>query len=170
MQSFNKGFLEVAAALAILLIGLVLGRFIGKFSLQAMKQLELNKHLQKTKIPAEEIISSLLKYLFYITSAILALHQLGLATKVLYSIFLVLIVLLLVFIILAIKDFIPNIISGTLLLRRKNLKKGDYIRVGNMEGKILDISLAEVKLKTKEDDILLIPTSVFQKRITKKYP
>ena len=48
MQSFNKGFLEVAAALAILLIGLVLGRFIGKFSLQAMKQLELNKHLQKT--------------------------------------------------------------------------------------------------------------------------
>ena len=167
---FNKTFLELAAALAILLLGLVLGRFLGKLVQRFFNQIEINKLLRQSniKVPVEELFGSLVKYLVYIVSVVLALHQLGLTTRVLYALILIFILLLFAFIILAIKDFIPNVVAGIFVLRREHFKIGDIIKIQNIEGKILDITITEIKLQTKNKDILIIPNSVLQKTIVRK--
>jgi len=135
-----------------------------------LRQVEIDKLLKKSKIniPLEELVNSIVKYAIYVIAAVLALHQLGLATRILYSIILILIIFLLAFIVLAIKDFIPNLIAGIIILRRKQLKKGDTIQIGNMSGKIVDITITEIKIKAENQDILFIPNAFFHKHIMRK--
>ena len=71
--------------------------------------------------------------------------------------------MLVLFIILSLKDLIPNIAAGFLLHHRKFINKGENITVKDIKGKIIDITLTEIKLETKNKDVVIIPNSVLIK-------
>jgi len=163
---------NLIGALVILLLGIVIGRFIGKLIKKVLKEVEINKILKEeagVKVPIEEVVSSLAKYLIYFIAVIFALDQIGLTTTVLNIILGVFLLIIVVFIILAFKDFIPNLISGLFIHQKRGLKDGDKINMDGINGIIEHISIIETRIKTKNGDIIFVPNSMLTKhKVIKK--
>src|SRR5690606_20301403 len=60
---------------------------------------------------------------------------------------------------LVFRDYITNVISGLLVMFSDQFTIGDTIRVGDHQGKIVDITLANILIKNEDDDIVLIPNN-----------
>lgn len=163
--------LNLIAAIVILLVGLVVGRFLGNLTRKVLHELELDRLLKEQtrfKIPLEQFLASLVKFIVYFIVVILALEQVGLQTAVLNIILVIILLILMVFIILSIKDFIPNLVAGLFLHQKRNIKAGERIEVKNIEGEVLNISLIETKIRTRNGDIVYIPNSVLTKHVVIK--
>src|SRR3989344_3955195 len=150
---------KLIVAIAIILIGLVFGRFIGNITKKLLRELEINRILKeqvKINIPLEEFLSASLKYIIYLVSIIIALSQIGLATTIFYILVILILVALLAFIILAVKDFVPNAVAGFIIYQKKKIKVNDIIQVNNIEGKVIELALLDTKIKVKSNDIVFI--------------
>ena len=58
---------------------------------------------------------------------------------------------------LAIQDTLSNLVSGFLLILEAPFKIGDWIKVGEIEGQVIEINWRAVRLKTRERDVFIIP-------------
>lgn len=157
--------IKLIAAIAVLLIGLIAARIISGIVKKVLFELELNRILKEqagVKIPVEEFISSITKYLIYFIAVIWALAELGLQTIILYIILAIFLVIIVSFIVLAFKDFIPNITAGFFIHQKNIIKKGDLIKVKDIEGRVMSISLVETTIKINGDTVY-IPNSVLTK-------
>lgn len=163
----QEGFLiKLIAAIVIILIGFIAARVLSKLTRKALHELETDKILKEqagVKIPLEEFFSSLIKYLTYFTAIIFALNQLGLTTIILQIILFVVLAILVGFIILAFKDFIPNITAGFFMHLKRTINERDTIKFKNIEGKVIHINLVETKIETKNKDIVYIPNAILTK-------
>ncbi len=65
------------------------------------------------------------------------------------------------------KDYISEIISGIIISFSSNeLSVGDYIKIGQHKGKIIDLNLTKIAFLDEDDDIIFIPnTKVFSSDI-----
>ena len=163
--------LNLIAAIVILLVGLVIGRFLGNLTRKVLHELELDKLLREQtrfKIPLEQFLGSLVKFIAYFIAIIFALDQLGLQTAILNIILAIIIMIIVIFMILAIKDFIPNLMAGLFLHQKRNIKPGERIEVNNVEGEVINITLTETKLRTRSGEIVYIPNSVLTKNVVIK--
>lgn len=61
---------------------------------------------------------------------------------------------------LTFKDYITNMINGLIIMFSDRLSLGDHIRVGDHEGKILDITLINMILQNEDNDMVIIPNSL----------
>jgi small-conductance mechanosensitive channel len=98
----------------------------------------------------------------------MALESVGLTPFVLNTISAVLIIIIAISVILAVKDFIPNFIGGYTFRRKRLFKKGEKIRIGEIEGKIKKINLIDTYIVTSKNDLIIIPNSLFIKSIVQK--
>ncbi len=158
--------IRLIAAVIILLIGFIIARILGNLTKKVLHELETNKILKEqagVKIQVEEFSNAIVRYIIYFIAIIMALNQLGLTTTILSIILIILLVILVGFIILAFKDFIPNIVSGFVIHQREKIKPGDKIRVKDIEGEVIHVNLVETKIKTKKNDIVFIPNSILTK-------
>src|SRR5690606_22472337 len=57
--------------------------------------------------------------------------------------------------------YITNMISGLLIMFSDQLTIGDRIKLGEHEGRVLDITLANMVLQSEDDDLVLIPNNLF---------
>lgn len=57
------------------------------------------------------------------------------------------------------RDYITNMISGLLIMFSDRFTVGDNIKIGEYEGRILDITLVNIEVKNEDDDIVLIPNN-----------
>lgn len=163
----NTALSRFAVALIILLIGLVLGKLLGKLISKLLKEFETDKIIKdavRIKIPLTEIISSIVTYFIYFVAVIMALDNLGIATQVLNVVSIGVIIIIVLFIFLGIKDFIPNALAGIFLHKKKFLNEGDTITIDGIEGKIIYLNLVETRIQTPAGDIIYIPNS----RLTKE--
>ncbi|MBI2667173.1 mechanosensitive ion channel [Candidatus Woesearchaeota archaeon] len=158
--------IRLIASVIILLIGFIIARLSSNLTKKILNELETNKILKEqagVKIQVEEFLSSVIKYIIYFIAIIIALNQLGLTTKVLYALLITILVILVGFIILAFKDFIPNVVAGFMIYQKDKVKPGDVIRVKDIEGKVIHVDLIETRIKTKKNDIVYIPNSILNK-------
>jgi small-conductance mechanosensitive channel len=58
------------------------------------------------------------------------------------------------------KEYITNIINGLIIMFSDQLSLGDQIKVGEFQGKILDITLVNVVLQNDDDDIVIVPNTM----------
>jgi len=58
------------------------------------------------------------------------------------------------------KDYISNMINGLIIMFSDRLSLGDHIKVGTLEGKILDITLINMILQNEDNDMVIIPNSI----------
>jgi len=61
---------------------------------------------------------------------------------------------------LTFKDYITNMINGLIIMFSDRLSLGDHIRVHDIEGKIIDITLINMILQNEDNDMVIIPNSV----------
>jgi small-conductance mechanosensitive channel len=57
------------------------------------------------------------------------------------------------------KDYIANVINGMILMFSNQLSIGDNVKIGDIKGKITDISLLHVRLLNDEDVLVYIPNN-----------
>jgi small-conductance mechanosensitive channel len=156
---------NITSALVVLLIGFVVGKLIGRIFTTLLHEFELNKILKSAGIkrPLEGMLGSLVSYLIYFVAIIMALNQLQIVSVVLYIILITVIVVLVISFLLSIKDFLPNFFAGLFIYRHGLIKEGDNIKILDTKGKVVQISLTETRLETKEKDIVFIPNSMLTK-------
>ncbi len=54
------------------------------------------------------------------------------------------------------KEYISPIIAGFHIALSKNLNIGDYVKIGELKGKIVDLKLTKLKLLSDDDDLIII--------------
>lgn len=162
---------RLVAAVIVLLIAFLIARFLRNLSARVLRELKTNKILKENfglRAPIEEIISQGIFYIVLLVGIIMALNQLGLSTAILYMILIVMLLVIISFIVLAFKDFIPNVFASFWIHQRKMIEKGDYIEVKDIAGKVVEINLTETKIETKDKEIVLFPNSLLLKEKIKK--
>ena len=158
--------IRLITAIVIIIIGFIIGRIVHKLIKKVLHELEVNRILREKaniKIKIEEIIASTIKYIIYFIAIIWALNQIGLTTTVLHTILAIILILLVVFIILAVKDFIPNIMAWFVINQKKRFQEGDKIKVKDIQRTIIKIDLLETKIRTKKHEIVFIPNTILTK-------
>jgi len=163
---YSQFFLKFTVAIVILLIGFIIGRIVYKILQKILHEVELNKNLKKAgiKIALEKIISNFAKYFIYFIAVIWALTEIGLTTTILNMISAVVLLLIIISLILAIKDFIPNAFAGFFIHRKKLFKEGDKITIHDVEGTVEKTNLIETEIKTTKGDTMYIPNSIIIKK------
>uniref|UniRef100_UPI0040487173 mechanosensitive ion channel family protein n=1 Tax=Roseivirga sp. TaxID=1964215 RepID=UPI0040487173 len=58
------------------------------------------------------------------------------------------------------KDYLVNMINGLILMFSNQLSLNDYIKVGELSGRILDITLLNIVLLSDEDEVVYIPNTL----------
>ncbi|RZK76286.1 MAG: mechanosensitive ion channel [Pedobacter sp.] len=58
------------------------------------------------------------------------------------------------------KEYINNMINGLIIMFSDRLSLGDHIKLGNNEGKILDITLINMILQNEDSDMVIVPNSI----------
>jgi len=166
MVEYSENIIKVVTALLILIFGLLIANILNNIIRKLLRDIEINKIIKeqlKINIKVEEIAASVIKYLIYTGTVIIALNKLGFSTRILQIILLVFILLALVFIALAFKDWIPNLVSGFYIIKNKKLLKGDDITINDIKGKVLQVNLIETKIETNNKEIIFIPNSSITK-------
>ena len=159
---YTKMLGRFVVAIVILLLGFIAGKFIGATLQRALKEIELNKIMRNAtgiNWSVEKLISNIVMYLIYIVVIIMALEAMQITSTVIYIILTLIVVAVITSFILAVKDYIPNMMAGFTIYRKQIVQLNDKIKVKNIEGKVTHISLTETIVKTKEGDIIFIPNA-----------
>ncbi|HLC58612.1 MAG TPA: mechanosensitive ion channel domain-containing protein [Candidatus Nanoarchaeia archaeon] len=167
---YQSLFINILGAFLIIILGLILGQIISNIIRRFIRGIGASKILEqqlKVKVKLDTYISTILKYTIYLIAIILALNQLGLSTKVLKILFIIILIFIIIFTILAFKDWLPNLLAGIYLIRTKKIKKGEIIKISEIEGRILEVNLLETKIETNNKEILFIPNSTITRKVVK---
>lgn len=118
----------------------------------------IRKHRFKSNIKDNFIlginrITSILNVVFF-GLAILSLSEVKLSDLV-FSVSIVAAAVALTF-----KDYVTNMINGLIIMFSDRLSLGDHIRMGDHEGKILDITLINMILQNEDSDMVIVPNSI----------
>lgn len=70
---------------------------------------------------------------------------------------------------LALQDTLSNLVSGFLLLFEAPLSIGDWVKIKDQEGEVIEINWRAVRLKTDERDIVVIPNGVLGQEVIYNY-
>ena len=162
MIEYSNILIRIVGAFLILIIGLIASNIISNILRKFLRGTGISKTLQeqlKLKLLIENYVSSIIKYLIYLITAILVLNELGVPTKILQLILVIFVIIITIFIIFAFKDWLPNIISGFYILKAGKIKVNDIIQVNGVKGKVLQINLLETKIETNNNELIFIPNS-----------
>lgn len=157
---------RVIVSIVILLIGFIIGNVVGKLLKRVLHEFELDNIWKKAtgvKFSIEDVFSTIIKYIIYFLTVVMALNQLGITTTVLYLISAGLIVILIISLFLGIKDFVPNVLAGLFIHQKRIIHVGDTIKVDSIKGRIVHMNLVETRIKTKEGDLIYLPNTLLTK-------
>ncbi|MBI4441087.1 mechanosensitive ion channel [Candidatus Woesearchaeota archaeon] len=162
---------QLLMAFAVLLIGGIIGKLVEKTVGRTLHELELNilfRRMLGTKVMLEELLSGAAKWLIYVMTLLIALKQLGIENIVLYTLLGSILLFCLIGLLLGLRDFIPNAVSGLLLYKRGTITEGDIIKVKDIEGRVKSITLVQTILETKNKDSIYIPNAALVREFWKK--
>jgi small-conductance mechanosensitive channel len=66
----------------------------------------------------------------------------------------------------ALRDAVSNVVAGVLVLLYRPVRRGERIKVGDFEGRIVDIDLRYTKLDCEDHTVLVPNQTLFQSPIT----
>jgi len=155
-MNLNDIVLRTVVFIIIILLGLVISKVISNLVRKLIKELELAKIFKKAdiKFNPNKFLPSLSKYIIYLLTLIIALNAVGITSIVLWIISIILILIIIFYVIVSVKDLIPNWYHGFKV--KKKYKVGDSIKYKNIKGKIIYMNLVELQIKTNKE-VVYIP-------------
>ncbi len=167
VQTAQSYFYTAAQAIAILLVGFIIGILLRKLTKRIAEELHINKWGFKLgwDVDFESGLSTLILIITYVITWRAFLDQLGITSLVMLIGGVAILFLLLLMVIVGIKDLIPNL-RGRVHLRK--LVRGQVLEVHPVEscsvlGKVLKVGWFETALQTKCGDILYMPNALLRK-------
>lgn len=147
---------KILLAIAIFIIGRFLARVLSNIISKAVLASSKDEMLQS-------FVKSISYFLFLLITVIAALSQLGINTSSLVA----LIGAAGLAIGLALQNSLQNFAAGVMILLFKPFKKGDFIEGGGKSGKVEQMGLLMLELRTGDNKTVLIPNGkVFSDSIT----
>ena len=130
-------FSLIIEGIVIVLIGFGIGILAKKFLLRILKELNLNKIMNKVGVryDLEEIVSSIVSYVIYLFTIVIFLDKLGIKSIVLYLLVGAILMLIILTFLVGLKDVIPNFVAWLILQKKEKIKEGRYVRVKNISGR-----------------------------------
>ena len=155
-MNLNDILTKLIVFIIIILLGLIISKVVGNLIKKLIKELELNKVFKKADINynPNKFLPMLSKYLILFFTLVIALKAVGMTKIVIYIIIIILILIIIAYILISIKDLIPNWYNGFKVKRK--YKVGDNIKYKNITGKIIHMNSVELQVKTKKE-IIYIP-------------
>jgi small-conductance mechanosensitive channel len=164
------GFLnEFTIALVVFLLGLVVGRLLGNLVRRLLLELEVNSIFRKTTGKTFDIARNsgrLVNFIVSFFGALIALTVLGLTGPLAKLAAAALLVLIAAGVLLGVKDYIPNLIAGFYIQKKKIFEEGDYVETEQVRGRVKKIYLTETEIDSK-GDIIFAPNSLFVRKTVK---
>ncbi|HLC51931.1 MAG TPA: mechanosensitive ion channel domain-containing protein [Candidatus Nanoarchaeia archaeon] len=156
---------SIVAGIGILLIGFALGMLAKKLIYRILKEIELNKIMNKVGVTydLEKWVSAIISYLIYLITIVFALNQLGITSIVLYIVVGGLMMLAILTLLVGLKDVIPNFVAWILLQRKGRVIEGHHINVREIAGQVEKFGFLETEIRTENGDLLYVPNSLFLK-------
>ena len=146
-----EGAAPVYHAVLVLLLGAALIRLLGLFFFRIV--------LGLLKIHPPSILEEILVVLVYFAWAMLQLHWAGVPLGEIITTSAIATAVLA----FAMQDTLGNILGGLALQWDHSLKVGDWIRVEDVEGKIIDIKWRAISLETRNWETVIIPNGMMMK-------
>ena len=171
--TFQGVLTTYVVALLIVLVGFIIGKLLGKLLQRLLAAFELDRFVRRKTgmmLGLETLLGNFVSYFIYFISIVIALDHVGLKQWVLNFISFAVIVLVALSLVLGIKDFIPNILAGFIIVRRRNIKRGDIVEFQATKGEVVYLSLLEIRLQTSSGDLIHVPNAVFIKQAMAKRP
>lgn len=161
---------NLTAAVLIMGFGIIVGNIFSILVKKVLQSFEVERLLKEHGVhfPVDDFIASLIKYTTYVVGLVWGVTFLGLQRLVLVIILFILLGLLIGFILLAFKDFVPNFIAGIMLHWKKKIQKGETVELDSLEGKVTDMDMLEVRIKTDDGDVIVFPNVLIAKTVIKK--
>lgn len=152
----NDIVLRIIIFIIIILLGLIVSKVVNNLVRKLIKEIELYKIFKKAdiKFNPNKFLPSLSKYIVYLLTIIIALNAVGITKIVLWVISILLFLIIVFYIIVSIKDLIPNCYYGFRI--KKKYKVGDNLRYKNIRGKVIYMNLVELQVKTNKE-VVYIP-------------
>ncbi len=159
---FGPAINNIITAIIILLIGFIIAKLLGRLVQQVLHEAELDNILKKAgaKVSFEMALSHITEYFIYFMTIIFALNQLGIKTFVLYVLAIAAIGVLIISVFLGLRDFIPNFMAGWYIYRKDLIKEGKNVKINGVQGKVVQLSLLDTRIKTKKGDLIYLPNSI----------
>jgi len=154
----NPGFQIVSITMLIvglLAVLLIVAMFLVDFLLVGQLKFEIPNILRDVTIMA----------LFFVGVMMILIYQTDLDVAGLFTTSAVLSVI----IGLALQDTLGNVFSGLALQTERSFNVGDWVRFGEMEGVVTDISWRATILRTRQNDLVIIPNSLISKDVVINY-
>ena len=166
-QQIQPFFSKLVVAVIILLIGIIIGKLLGRLTQKLLNSIELNMLIRKAvglRIRMEEFIGKLVSYFIFFITVIIALDILELTSIILYILSIMIIVIIILSFFIGIKDFIPNIIAGLYIHKKRYIREGDTLTLDGLKGKVIHVNLTETRIETSKGDLIYIPNSTLTKK------
>lgn len=144
-------------AFITLLIFLIVGKFLGVLVARTLYEIGVDELTESIGIKFffSKAAGTLVSFVFYIWGTIVALSQLGLTTIITAILFIIIALLVFFSTLLGTKDLVLNFFAGIGL--RKGYLKQDYLSVGKTRGKIISVGRTRLKIRTQENEVLMVP-------------
>lgn len=163
MPSLNR----IVIFFLILLIGFLAGKVLGRLVRRLLKEVGADAFVKRAlgaKLSVERLLGGLTAGIVYTVSVILALDAAGFDTAVVVTLTVVLFISVILGAFVALRDFVPNALAYFTLRRRKAFAPGARIEVGDVKGTIVEVSLVDTTLKTKKEEMVVVPNAYLTRR------
>lgn len=165
----NEFILKSAIAGAIVITGFIVGHFFSKAVGLAMRKAGVTEKMKQKGLPKPEVIvETSISYVIYAFAIIAALNRLGIFKEVFNILIVVALVILAIFLLLNLKDFILNA-AAKILYKRTDLQVGRKIKINDICGEITKVGLTNVKIYTDRGNIMILPNAYLLKRKFKTF-
>ncbi len=159
LQTAENVFYTLATAFVMLLGGFALGFVSKKLIYKFLHHLDVNKNLSRHGIiyDVEQKAATLVSYVIYLVTIITVLNRLQITSEVATVIVGIIVLLVVLSVVVAFRDSVPNFIAGMWLRRNPAWRKGNMLRLDQIEGLIERVGYFEVEMRTGAGDTLHIP-------------
>ena len=164
-------YTELAVSVVIVLLGLVIGRMLGKLVQKILMEIEFDRLVKMflgLSLSLQSILGSVASYAIYAVFLFWALRNLGMESVLFKLLVIAAIAILALSLVLALKDFVPNLSAGIIIHMKGLLRRDDHVEFDRISGRVLHLDLLSVHLQTKSKDTVIIPNSIILKgKLTK---
>lgn len=167
VQTITPVLNNIVAALLIIFLGFIIGKFLRGFLLKVLQDArvdETGKRVMKRKVSVAKAISDTTAYIIYVVAFVLALNMISATKYVLSTLGIIFLVVIIISLLISLKDFFPNVMTGLRLRREQRFTKGRSLSFRGIRGKIQERTLLHIKVVRKNGDVFLLPNKLFRER------
>jgi hypothetical protein len=138
---------KIIVALITLFVGFIIAKLAGLLTKRVLHEAEINRILTTAGMKLDEALGRLVEYALYVITLLVILNQFGLTKLVLGILITIAIALIAFSLLLTIKDFIPNAITGMFIRKKLHANLGKKVKIGMVTGKLVHVGIIQSVIK-----------------------